>query len=148
MPRTKLDKVFDNRFHESDITDNDNIDFHSENFMDDGDYSNPFNSVTIKELMIDIDVIIDNKFPDLKKTKITSAKRINKDDINIIYSYVKKTIPDKYNLADLWYYLAVYFDINSTRFYECLRDEYKMELIDYLYKNTELLNNKKMNKMF
>ena len=148
MPRTKLDKVFDNRFHESDIGDNDYIDFHSEDFIETDDISNPFNNVTIKELMIEIDNIIETKFIDLKKVKNSTIKRINKDDINVVYSHVKKSLPDKYTIVDVWYYLSVYFDMNSTRFYECLRDEFKMELIDYLYNNTELLKSKNINNLF
>ena len=148
MPRTKLDKVFDNHFHDSDISEDFRVDFHGEEFLDTTEYANPLETIVTTKLMVDIDDIIAAKFSEFKKVKEQGGKRINKDNINGIYSYVKKSLPDTYTIVDIWYYLSVYFDINSSRFYECLRDEYKMELIDYLYNDTELLKKKNINNLF
>jgi len=148
MPRTKLDKVFDNKFHETDPTEDISLNFHGSEFTETGESLNPINAVIVTELMSEIDNCIETKFIEFKKVKNSTVKRINKDDINVIYGYAKKAIPDKFTIVDIWYYLSVYFDINSTRFYECLLDEFKMELIDYLYTNTTFLKNKNMNNIF
>jgi len=124
------------------------LDIHSEEFIENNANSNPHDNLIITELIKDIDIIIANKFPQFKKVKKTNIKRVNKDDVNVIYSHVKNLLPDKYNIVDVWYYLSDYFDMNSTRFYECLKDEYKLELISYLYSNTTLLDNKNLNKLF
>lgn len=148
MPRTKLDKVFDNKFHEVETYEELSLNFHGEEFTETSDSFNPLTSMIIEELMGEIDHWIELKFPEFKKVKNTTVKRINKDDINVIYGYVKKLIPDKFTIIDIWYYLSVYFDINSTRFYECLRDEYKLELIDQLAQTTDYLKNKNINNIF
>lgn len=145
MPRKKLDKILDNTYYESYCTDNQYIDFHSEEFAQEDNYVETAFSL---EIMEEIDNIIVVIFPDLKKKKRNNVKRINKDVINAIYSHVKHKISIKYKIVDVWYYLSEYLDVDTNKFYESLKDEYKLELLLFLQQNTNLLDSKNIDKMF
>lgn len=145
MPRKKLDKILDNTYYESYCSENQYIDFHSEEFAEDDDYVETAFSL---EIMEEIDKIIVIIFPELKKKKRNNIKRINKDEINAIYSHVKHKISLKYRIVDVWYYLSEYLDVDTNKFYESLKDEYKLELLLFLQQNTNLLESKNIDKMF
>jgi hypothetical protein len=146
--RTKLDKIFDNRFHEVERNENDKIDLHSEFFIEEGNNSNPYNSLIVDELMNKIDNLISLRFPEYKVINNGKAKKINKNDINIVYKFIIDNIPQDFTIIDTWYYLSVYFDVDSKRFYASLNDEYKSQLIDYLLNSTEVLKDKKFDELF
>ena len=147
MPRTKLDKIFDNKFHETEYVDESNtIDYHSEHFVE--EYENPYRKITVENILNDIDLLIADNFPEFKTSVNGKLKRINKDSINVIYQVIKDNLLDKYVIVDIWYYMSEYFDVDTNRFFDSLNDKFKNELITYLRCNTKLLENVSVNDMY
>lgn len=147
MPRTKLDKIFDNKYHEFDPTEeNLSIDFHSEYFVEDSD--SQYNNVAVDELLKDIDEIITEHFQEFKVVENNKTKRVNKKDINRIYTKSRSLLIKKYTIINIWNYVAFYFDIDTNRFFDSLDDVHKSELTNYLLNNTEILKEKKLDNMF
>jgi len=147
MSRTKLDKIFDNKFHETDyIHDNTSIDFQSDPFIKRDVY--PYRQILIENITRDIDLIITEEFYEFKEVIANKVKRVNKVDINRVYSVVRKLLLKNYTVIDIWYYLASYFDIDTNRFFDSLDDRYKNELVLYLKTNSKLLDDDEINDIF
>lgn len=139
MSRTKLDKIFDNKFHESDYSADDaTVDFQSEPFAE--DFVNPHRALLVESIIKQIDDIVETHFHEFKVVTDNKTKRVNKDAANKIYSIVRNLIKDDFTIIDIWYYVARYFDIDTNRFFDSLDDKFKNELIMALKLNTELLN--------
>ena len=139
---------FDSSFYESDFFTNDTINFHSEEFIDDGEHSNPEISIISKAILEDIDKIVEKDFPEFKDFTLKKLKRLNKIGANKIFKIMKESLSEKYTIVEMWYYLSHYFNANSDKVYDILNDEYKNDLIEYLANNTNLLNNKKLDSIF
>jgi hypothetical protein len=147
MPRTKLDKIFDNKFHETEYVDNSNIiDFHSDHFIE--EIENPYRKIVVENITNEIDLLIDTHFSEFKIVVDSKVKRINKEDINLIYNILREKLIKKYAIVDIWYYLAEYFDVDTNRFFDSLDDKFKNELIMYLKVNTNLLKDDSINNLY
>ena len=139
---------FDTSFYESDFFTNDNINFHSEEFIEDGEHSNPEVAFVSAAILKDIDNIVDSDFMEFKDFDIKKLKRLNKVGANKIFKIMKEKLSEKYTVVEMWYYLAYYFNANADKVYDILNDEYKNDLIEYLANNTNLLNKKNLNSVF
>lgn len=139
---------FDTSFYESDFFTNDNINFHSEEFIEDGEHANPEISIVQNAILKDIDTIVENGFMEFKDFDIKKLKRLNKVGANKIFKIMKDTLSEKYTVVEMWYYLAHYFNANTDKVYDILNDEFKNDLIEYLANNTNLLKGKNLNSVF
>jgi hypothetical protein len=147
MARTKLDKIFDNKFHEIDYShDNTTLDLQSDQFVEQS--TNPYRAILVENIISEIDNIITNDFKEFKEVIDNKVKRVNKDDINNIYGAVRDKLLKEYRIIDIWFYLSNYFDIDTTRFFDSLTDKYKNELIKFLKVNTNLLEDDEINNIF
>lgn len=74
--------------------------------------------------------------------------KLNKVQINKVYSHVLKFINIGYKKIEIWEVLSEYFDIYPNKFYSSLSNIYKHELIIELDKLTGILGKKKIKKLF
>jgi len=76
--------------------------------------------------------IVGSEFIELNKSdEHGKFKKLNKADINRIYSHVVNLKPVLSKIV-VFSVLSEYFDINSTKFYDSLSNTFKQELIDEL----------------
>lgn len=149
--RTKLDKVFDNKYHEVDITEDyfKNFNLNNDvNFVEKNSFYNPDDNLNERRLMEEIDKLIDAKFPSIKVVVNHKVKRVNKEKMNIIFGHVSENISSDYTIVDIWYYLSQYLDIEDSRFYENLEDKYKNQLLAFLVDNTDLVKKLNLDDMY
>lgn len=138
--RTKLDKIFDNTFHETSYNPDDYVvDLHSEHFVESSE--SPYGQLQIDNLLSNIDAIISEHFPNFKDASSLKVTRVHKDSINTIYSKVREDLISKHRLIDIWHYLGEYFDIDGKRFFDSLDNKHQNELVTFLKNNTNLINN-------
>ena len=150
MSRTKLDKVFDNKYHEVDPTEDyfKNFQLGDEHFVEKNSFYNPDSNLSHRKLMEDIDELINKKFPTVKKVINNKVKRVNKEKMNIIFGYITENVSTDYTIVEVWYNLSLYFDIDDGRFYDNLDDKYKNQLVFFLAKHTSLMDNLNLEDMF
>ena len=143
--RTKLDKRFDNRFHESEPINGD-ISFKLDPAVSAGE-----NDMNYLEKMFhynsicnEIDEIIkDSKYKDLNTIKSTKKfSKLNKIQINEVYIFILSKIVSKYSKIDIWSILSDYFDILPNKFYNSLSNKLKNDLINELYKKYSFIKDK------
>jgi hypothetical protein len=73
-----------------------------------------------------------SKFKDLNKPdKEGNYKKLNKLQINEVYSYIVMQIPD-FSRIQIFSVVQEYFDVNSNKFYDSLSNTFKKELIEEL----------------
>ena len=80
------------------------------------------------------EVLNNSKFKNLNKPdKEGSYKKLNKLQINEVYSYVVMQLPN-FPRIQLFSVVQEYFDVNSNKFYDSLSNTFKKELIEELRK--------------
>ena len=130
--RTKLDKIFDNRFHESEPIAGD-IQFKVVPAYD--------AEVTAEdrfhydEIFSDINKLIENSsYSNLNTSKKNNKLiKLNKIQINEIYIFVLAGINIKYSKIDIWNVMSDYFDILPNKFYNSLSNNLKNDLMNNRY---------------
>lgn len=140
-----MDKIFDNKFNEIE-NDYKNIKFKIETDEDTDVENRIYSEILFKK----IDELINNheifsKFNEVKEGgKVIT---LTKSDMNMVYSYVIKNIKD-YNIIDIFAAVSDYFDIQPIKFYNSLSSVYKEKLILELDKKFNILEKKKIRRLF
>lgn len=146
--RTKLDKIFDNKFEEQEF-DGSNISFNIDPAY--GQSGDPEMEIHFDMIFDEIHNIVINSelkvFNEIDE-KTGVAKKLNKVHINQVYGYVINNMETQYRKIDLFSVLSEYFDILPTKFYNSLSNSFKDELMMELDKSTNILSRKKITKLF
>jgi len=146
--RKKLDKIFDNKYEEHEI------DTSQMSFTIESGYSaslDPEGEVHSSLLFDEVDEIIKNseynRFNTLKDNG--GAVKLNKVQINEVYTFVLSKISPGYRRIEVWATLSEYFDIYTNKFFTSLSNKYKNELIQELDRVYKVIGSSKgIKKMF
>lgn len=141
----KVDKIFCSHF-DNNSYDNSNISFKLDLFED----HDVENRITYQILIKRIDELLrkNEKFNYLIESNSNNKKiSLNIFKINEIYSYLIENIKD-YNKIEIFSAIVDYFDFNEVKFYNTLYNKYKEELLLELDKRLNILEKKKIKKLF
>lgn len=95
------------------------------------------------------ELIVGSEFEDLNKvTPEGIAKKLNKVQINKVFFYIIEHIGDAYPRVDLFAVISDYFDVFPNKFYNSLSNKFKDELICELDDKYNILEKKKIRKLF
>jgi len=124
------DKIFDNKYEQTAFEGPDT------NFTLSSSYNTGKDFIDSLEYEMSYDVVMDV----LEKSKFTKYnkpdsegqyKKLNKMQINEVYSYVIVKLPN-FPRVQIFSIVQDYFDVNSNKFYDSLSNTFKKELIDEL----------------
>jgi len=141
------DKIFNNTFGEQDLS-SETITFKlSPAFESDLDADDQMHYDLLFEK---IDGIIKgSEFEHLNEmTSDGVSKKLNKVQINKVFSYVITSLGKDYSRVDIFGVLSDYFDVFPNKFYNSLSNKFKDELITELDEKYDILKKKKINKLF
>lgn len=95
------------------------------------------------------ELIVGSEFEELNKvTPEGIAKKLNKVQINKVFFYIIEHIGDAYSRVDLFSVISDYFDVFPNKFYNSLSNKFKDELIVELDNKYNILEKKKIRKLF
>jgi len=95
------------------------------------------------------ELIVGSEFEELNKvTPEGIAKKLNKVQINKVFFYIIEHIGDAYPRVDLFAVISDYFDVFPNKFYNSLSNKFKDELIVELDDKYNILEKKKIRKLF
>jgi len=75
-------------------------------------------------------------------------KKLNKVQINKVFFYIIENTGRSYTRIDLFSVLSDYFDVFPNKFYNSLSNKFKDELIEELDKKYNILEKRKIRKLF
>ncbi len=141
------DKIFNNTFGEQDLSEN------KVNFVlapTFGDNMDPDDKIHYDLLFTKLDELIKgSEYEHLNEvTKSGVIKKLNKVQINKVFCYVIEHIGSSYSRIDLFSVLSDYFDVFPNKFYNSLSNKYKDELIKELDDKYNILEKRKIRKLF
>ena len=141
------DKIFNNTFGEQDLSEN------KVNFVlapTFGDNMDPDDKIHYDLLFTKLDDLIKgSEYEHLNEvTKSGVIKKLNKVQINKVFCYVIEHIGSSYSRIDLFSVLSDYFDVFPNKFYNSLSNKYKDELIKELDDKYNILEKRKIRKLF
>ena len=141
------DKIFGNSYGSQDITEN-KINFTvSPQYQDNLDIDDKMHY----NLLFDkVDALIKgSEFEELNKmTEAGVIKKLNKIQINKVFSYIISNIGEDYTRIDLFSVISDYFDVFPKKFYNSLSNKFKDELVKELDDKYGILRKKNINKLF
>jgi len=147
MARTKTDKIFDNTFEESEYDGRGtNFELNSA-YTSEGDSEERIHESMLMEL---INKLIDTskyKSWNLLDKKTNKIPKLNKSQINEIYTYIAKEVKN-YSRIDVFSVTSDYFDIQPQKFYNSLSNSHKSELLDELNKKMNIYEKKNIQSLF
>jgi len=143
----KVDKIFDNNFGQVEyesttISFNVHPSYHTYSSHDD-EMDNRLLYEEIDELIKKSEYAQFNVLDENNKVKKLSKLQINK-----VYTFVIININTTHRKMDVFSILSDYFDIYPYKFYSSLSNKYKNELIMELDKSTNILEKRKIRKLF
>ena len=95
------------------------------------------------------DIVKGSEFEHLNEaTPDGVIKKLNKVQINRVYSYIVESLGDGYTRVDLFSVISDYFDVFSNKFYNSLSNKFKDELIKELDDKYNILEKRKIRKLF
>jgi len=143
----KRDKIFNNDYGSQDLSEN-KINFTvSPRYEDDLDVDDRMHYNLLFEKIDDL--IKGSEFENLNKvTESGVIKKLNKIQINKVFSYIINNIGDDYTRIDLFSVISDYFDVFPKKFYNSLSNKFKDELIRELDDKYGILRKKNINKLF
>lgn len=129
-PVIKRDKIFQNTYDETEI-DTSDINFNIDPSIQSKSYEYTLDEklilVKVEEL-----IEIESRFDKFRNPDENgNFKKMNKSDINDVYSYVTSSLPKEPRI-EIFSIISSMFDINSDKFYESLSNSFKTELITEL----------------
>ena len=151
MGRTKTDKIFDNTFEQNEGFEENG---QKPTFTISSQYGKKFDSpeeeIHHNMLFDEVDKLIrESKYQKLNEIKEDGKiAKLNKIQINEIYSLVVTKIGHKFNRIEIFSTVSDYFDIFPTKFYNSLSNKYKEDLIMELDNRMNILEKKKIKKLF
>jgi hypothetical protein len=145
--KVKIDKIFDNTYgdieHETYARVSFTVDsgFHS--------YDNPEEKLHDRLLFQQVhDLVEKSKFSVFNLIdENLKHRKLNKLEMNEVFGYVASNLLNIRRI-DIFSHLTDYFDIAPAKFYSSLSNKYKNELITELDKATNILEKKKIRKLF
>jgi hypothetical protein len=143
----KVDKIFDNKFGESDY-DGKKVNF----IVDQGfhSYEDVEDKFQYKQLFDKIHLLIQES--EFKSFNAMNAEKkmqkLNKVQINQVYSYVVNNLDASIRKIEIFSVMSDYFDIYPNKFYSSLSNKYKNDLILELDAALNILKKKKIRKLF
>tara|TARA_R110001592_G_scaffold120545_3_gene324948 strand:- start:27428 stop:27880 length:453 start_codon:yes stop_codon:yes gene_type:complete len=143
----KRDKIFDNEFGNHDLSEN-KINFTvSTRYEDTRDIDDKIHYNLLFEKLDTL--ITGSEFEHLNKVTPTGViKKLNKVQINRVFSFVINNIGESYTRVDLFGVISDYFDVFPKKFYNSLSNKYKDELIKELDDKYGILRKRNINKLF
>lgn len=141
------DKIFNNSYGDQDPADH-KITFNVSHTY--GDNMDPDDKMHYNLLFSKIDELIrGTEFEHLNKvTKDGVIKKLNKVQINKIYFHVIEHLGSSYTRIDLFGVISDYFDVFPNKFYNSLSNKFKDELIKELDDKYNILEKRKIRKLF
>ena len=143
--RTKRDKIFDNKFDETEyetqsITFKVEATYNNEEDMDD--------SIHSAMLFEKIEELIKNsKYSEFATFSDANDEKLSKSGINEIYLYISQNVKE-YTKTEIFSVLSDYLDVAPNKFYNSLSKTAKEELILELDKKLNILDKKGIRKLF
>ena len=143
--RTKRDKIFDNKFDETEyetqsITFKVEATYNNEEDMDD--------SIHSAMLFEKIEELIKNsKYSEFATFSDANDEKLSKSGINEIYLYISQNVKE-YTKTEIFSVLSDYLDVAPNKFYNSLSNTAKEELILELDKELNILDKKGIRKLF
>tara|TARA_R110000772_G_scaffold49185_1_gene113257 strand:- start:254 stop:748 length:495 start_codon:yes stop_codon:yes gene_type:complete len=141
------DKIFNNTYGEQDLSQG-KINFTvSSSWLDDKD---PDDKQHYDSLFEKVDKLIKgSEFEHLNEaTPDGVIKKLNKVQINKVYFYLIEKTGTSYTRIDLFSVLSDYFDVFPNKFYNSLSNKFKDELINELDAKYNILEKRKIRKLF
>ena len=139
----KRDKIFQNTYDETEI---DTSDF---TFKADPAFQEKTYEYTLDEklILVKVEELLkaETRFDKFQKADENgNFKKMNKSDINDVYSYITSNLPTDPRI-EIFSIISSTFDVNADKFYESLSNSFKTELITELKSRGYL---KKRNTLF
>lgn len=129
-PIIKRDKIFQNTYDETEI-DTSDINFNIDPSIQAKSYEYTLDE---KLILVKVEELIESE-KRFEKFQVPDEngnfKKMNKSDINDVYSYVTSNLPKEPRI-EIFSIISSIFDINSDKFYESLSNSFKTELITEL----------------
>jgi hypothetical protein len=141
------DKIFNNSYGDYDPSES-KISFNvSPTYGDDMD---PDDKMHYELLFKKIDNLIKgSEFEHLNEaTPDGVIKKLNKVQINKVYFYIIENLGTSYTRIDLFAVISDYFDVFPNKFYNSLSNKFKDELIKELDDKYNILEKRKIRKLF
>ena len=115
-----------------------------------GDSIDPDDKMHYELLISKIDKIIKgSEYEHLNEaTPEGVIKKLNKVQINRVYSHIIEKIGDGYTRVDIFSVISDYFDVFPNKFYNSLSNKFKDELIRELDDKYNILEKRKIRKLF
>ena len=141
------DKIFNNNYGSSEV-DHRKIEFTVAPAF--GSSMDPDDRIHYDILLKKVDELITgSEFEELNKvTECGVAKKLNKVQINKVYFFIIEKIGNAHTRIDLFGVLSDYFDVFPNKFYNSLSNKFKDELITELDAKYNILEKKKIRKLF
>ena len=141
------DKIFNNTYGEQDLG-GQKINFTVAAGFGDG--MDPDDKQHYDSLFDVVDVLIKgSEFEHLNEaTPDGVIKKLNKVQINKVFFYIIENTGRSYTRIDLFSVLSDYFDVFPNKFYNSLSNKFKDELIEELDKKYNILEKRKIRKLF
>jgi len=141
------DKIFNNSYGDQDVTQN-RVNFTVSATY--GDSMDPDDRMHYEILIRKIDKIIKgSEYEHLNEaTPDGVIKKLNKVQINRVYSHIIESLGNGYTRVDLFGVISDYFDVFPNKFYNSLSNKFKDELIRELDDKYNILEKRKIRKLF
>ena len=141
------DKIFNNTYGEQDLSLN-KINFTVAAGFGDG--MDPDDKQHYDSLFDVVDMLIKgSEFEHLNEaTPDGVIKKLNKVQINKVFFFIIEKTGTSYTRIDLFSVLSDYFDVFPNKFYNSLSNKFKDELIEELDKKYNILEKRKIRKLF
>lgn len=141
------DKIFNNSYGTQDLTDTKIVFKVAPSYEDSMDFDDRMHYDLLFEK---VDMLIKgSEFEHLNEmTQGGVAKKLNKVQINKVFLYIIQNIDDDYSRIDVFSVLSDYFDVFPNKFYNSLSNKFKDELINELDQKYNILEKRKIRKLF
>lgn len=141
------DKIFNNTYGEQDLS-GQKISFTvSSSWLDNMDPDDKMHYDALFEVVDNL--IKGSEFEHLNEaTPDGVIKKLNKVQINKVFFYIIENVGNSYTRIDLFSVLSDYFDVFPNKFYNSLSNKFKDELIKELDDKYNILEKRKIRKLF
>jgi hypothetical protein len=141
------DKIFNNSYGTQDLTDTKIVFKVAPSYEDNMDFDD---RVHYELLFEKVDTLIKgSEFEHLNEMTLDGvSKKLNKVQINKVFFYVIQNVGEDYSRIDIFGVLSDYFDVFPNKFYNSLSNKFKDELIHELDKKYNILEKRKIRKLF
>jgi hypothetical protein len=141
------DKIFNNSYGTQDLTDTKIVFKVAPSYEDNMDFDDRMHYDLLFEK---IDLLIKgSEFEHLNEMTLDGvSKKLNKVQINKVFFYIIQNVGEDYSRIDIFSVLSDYFDVFPNKFYNSLSNKFKDELIHELDKKYNILEKRKIRKLF